>query len=132
MTKNKDSEKRLESDVKYKRGKNPNSLKNLKPTKKGEIKNPEGKPAGTLDTQTIINDILSGVEDHPEYGRLPRKALMFISLAKKAIQEGNVQCANLLLDRSDGPVKQTVVNENKEPMKIIVENAAQKKIIEDL
>jgi hypothetical protein len=28
--------------------------------------------------------------------------------------------------------KQHVVNENKEPMKIIVENAAQKKIIEDL
>lgn len=39
---------------KYARGQNPNSKRNLQPVKKGEVRNPNGKPPGTRDRKTTL------------------------------------------------------------------------------
>ena len=45
-----------------KRNISPNSLKNLKPVKKGEIRNPKGKAAGTLDEVTKFKAAIASFE----------------------------------------------------------------------
>lgn len=41
-----------------KRGKHPNSLNNLKPAQKGDVRNPNGRPKGAKNRSTVLKEFL--------------------------------------------------------------------------
>lgn len=80
---------------------------NLRPSKKGEVRNPKGKPKGTLNAATIIRRILA-MEDkaiNPLTGKEERTsylAQMVHAQVNKAIKKEDTQALKELLDRTEG------------------------------
>ena len=75
---------------------------NIKPTKPGEIRNPKGKPVGTLNRKTLIKRWLTVEQDakNPltkELEKLSQADLMTLALIKKA-REGDVSAYKTLME----------------------------------
>ena len=89
---------------KYAHGKHPNSLKNLERTKKGEARNPKGRPRKEQSITNVQREMLSQPCPYAE-GKtwaewLARRGL---ELAGK-----NAQYYQAVLDRLEGKVTQTI------------------------
>jgi hypothetical protein len=81
--------------------KNPNK-ENLKPFKKGESGNPNGRPKKLPELDKLLADVLGEEKDGITAGEVILKALR----AKAA--KGDVRAAEVLLDRAYGKSKQTM------------------------
>jgi len=107
------------------------SLNNIKPPKKGEVRNPKGKPVGTLNRSTIAKKWLESLltAKNPLTGKsskLPIIDQMTLSMIKKAM-DGDVSAYRELMDSAFGKAMQsTDVTSGgkpiKETTKIIFEN----------
>lgn len=89
-------------------------LDNLRPAQPGEIRNPKGKPKGTLSAKTIIKKWLKGKEDitNPitkQKVKLTQLDIMVLKQIEKA-RKGDTNAFNALLNRSEGMPKQQVEN----------------------
>ena len=83
-----------------------NSLKNLKPCKKGEIRNKKrngGRKGKLPDLVEILNKVLG--KENPE-GK--SQAELIIQALTNSAKKGDVKAADLLLNRSYGKVKDSV------------------------
>lgn len=91
---------------------NENSLKNIKPPVKGEIRNPKGKAKGTLSAKVIIRKWLESQEKiknpltqkEETVSVLDSMTLAQIAKARK----GDTAAFNALLDRTEGKPNQSV------------------------
>jgi len=85
---------------------------NLKPPKKGEVRNPKGKPKGTRNRATIVREWLDTVCEftNPITDKIEKKTLadqITIALIGKA-RNGDVQAYKELMDSGFGKIKDTV------------------------
>lgn len=89
------------------------SIKNLRPPKKGEIRNPKGRGKGTLNSKTVAIKWLAVLEKakNPFKGNKPENMsqMDIIVLAQLAkARKGDVSAFNALLDRTEGrPLQKT-------------------------
>lgn len=88
---------------------------NLIPAKKGEVRNPKGKPKGTKNFKTIIKEFLDVETDamNPMSGKLEKLSVgqqVVIALLAKA-KKGDVPAIKELLDRIDGKAEQKLIHE---------------------
>lgn len=85
-------------------------LKNLKSVKPGEVRNPKGKKKGTLNSSTIIRQMLESKETIMDpIKRRERKATQMEIMLMKMLElarKGNMKAVELLLDRLEGKPKQ--------------------------
>lgn len=93
---------------------------NLKPPVKGEIRNPKGKPKGTLSAKTIIRKWLESQEKikNPitqETVTVTVLDSMTLALIAKA-RKGDVSAFNALLDRTEGKPTQPLANDVENPL----------------
>ena len=84
---------------KYSRGKNPNSLKNLKPVELGQVLNPQGKPKGTVSFVKLFNKLL---EKEDSNGR--SIADMLAAKILKQAFDGSYKQQNMIVEKIDGKV----------------------------
>jgi hypothetical protein len=82
---------------------NPKSKENLKPIKKGEVKNPKGAPRKLPKLDVILANVL-GMEN--EEGKTAAEQI--IDAMRRKANSGDVKAANLLLERGWGKVKEHV------------------------
>ena len=85
---------------------------NLKPAKKGEIRNPNGRPKGSKDMSTIMREMLDTLVDVKDkngakLGKKSYKMLIIAKLMKKAT-DGDLRAVEILLDRMEGKASQPV------------------------
>lgn len=99
---------------------NPNSLKNLKPIKKGEVRNPKGRKAVLPELEKIIAEALSQTKE----GLTAAEAILQ-SLIERAVN-GDNKAAEILLDRAYGKAKQTVDMQTDNGFKIVMETISKK------
>lgn len=88
---------------------------NLIPAKKGEVRNPKGKPKGTKNFKTIIEEFLPVETDavNPMSGKMEKLSVgqqIIIALLAKA-KKGDVSAIKELLDRIDGKAEQKLIHE---------------------
>jgi hypothetical protein len=76
--------------------------KNLKPFKKGESGNPNGRPKKIPNLDELLADVLGEEKD----GIAAAKAILMALRAKAT--KGDVRAAEVLLDRAYGKAKQSV------------------------
>ncbi len=81
--------------------KNPNK-ENLKPFKKGESGNPNGRPKKLPELDKLLADVLGEEKDGITAGEAILKAL------RAKASKGDVRAAEVLLDRAYGKAKQTM------------------------
>jgi hypothetical protein len=92
---------------------------NIKPIQKGEVRNPKGRPVGSVNSKTVIKKLLEmgAVKIDPKTKRvidikgLDGKKInfaeaIFTAILNKAVK-GDVVAANALFDRLEGKPKQT-------------------------
>ncbi len=96
-----------------------NNIQNLIPAKKGEIRNPNGKPKGTLDRKTIVDKygFFEVEKDNPISGEseiLSLYELSVLSMFKKVIDSGDVAAFKELMDSGFGKIKDVIENHNIE------------------
>jgi hypothetical protein len=89
---------------------------NIKPPKKGEIRNPKGKPVGTRNRATIVKHWLEAIKEakNPitgELEQLPIADQMVLSLIGKALK-GDVSAFKELFDSGYGMNKQMIDQTN--------------------
>jgi hypothetical protein len=97
---------------------NPNT-KGLKPMKKGETRNPKGRPVGSINSKTVIKKLLemTAMKVDPKTKRVIQikgidgkpinfAEAVYTALLGKALK-GDVVAANALFDRLEGKPKQT-------------------------
>lgn len=85
---------------------------NLIPPKLGEVRNPKGKPPGTLSAKTVISKWLSAKEKikNPTTGKLEEMTqldIIVLAQLQKARAKGT-DAFNALLDRVEGKPKQQI------------------------
>jgi len=92
---------------------------NLKPAKKGEVRNPNGRPKGSLNRSTIARKWLEVNQSlkNPSTGEnktMRQEDLMTLALIKKA-REGDVSAYKALMDSGYGAplqqVEQTILEQ---------------------
>lgn len=93
---------------KKKRG-NP---QNLKPIKKGEVRNPKGRPKGLVHSTTRLKRLLELVQNrrNPVTGEMEQFSVveqMDMAIVAKALR-GDINAYRELLDRLEGKPKQTI------------------------
>ena len=95
--------------------KNPKQ-ENLKPFKKGESGNPNGRPKKLPHLNELLADILGEDKD----GITAAEAILKALRAKAA--KGDIRAAEVLLDRAYGKPKQTteLTGSNGDPVQIII------------
>jgi len=102
---------------------NPNSLKNLKPFKKGEVRNPNGRPTKDYSITTIIKEMLDlpcdaaipGADGVKTWRQLVAKAILYGSA------KGQPQMVSQLLDRVEGKITQPIGGENGNPIEVDID-----------
>ena len=90
---------------KYAHGKHPNSLKNLERTKKGEVRNPKGRPTNRLSLTNIAREKLDEVCPYDPKGRTWKEYLVDRWLAHSL---NNVTYFRELIERLEGKVVQPI------------------------
>jgi hypothetical protein len=90
---------------------------NLIPPKKGEVRNPKGKPKGTLNRATIAKKWLKAMESavNPITGkdeRLTQSDIITLAQIKKA-RKGDTHAYKALMDSGFGLPKQEIEQTNK-------------------
>jgi len=88
---------------------------NLRPAKKGEIRNPKGKPKGTRNRSTIAREWLEVTQyiTNPITGekeKLEQQDIMTLGIIKKA-REGDVNAYKALMDSAYGQPLQQIQQE---------------------
>jgi len=88
---------------------------NLRPAKKGEVRNPKGKPKGTRNRSTIAREWLevSQFITNPITGekeKLEQQDIMTLAIIKKA-RDGDVAAYKALLDSAYGQPLQQIQQE---------------------
>ena len=83
---------------------------NLKPAKKGEVRNPKGRPKGSKNRSTIIRHWLQAVTDgkNPITGDIDKMSVddrLTLSILAKAMK-GDTQAYKALMDSAYGQPKQ--------------------------
>jgi len=81
---------------------NPKSKDNLKPIKKGEVKNPKGAPKKLPRLDEILAEVLGSTQE----GKTQAQRILD-AMVRKA-NAGDVKAAHLLLDRGYGKVKEKI------------------------
>ena len=98
--------------------------KNLIPPKKGEVRNPKGKPKGALNTKTILNKFLGLVTkiDNPITGETEKLSVLEQMNLKQIANAlgGDLASYRELIDRYEGKVVQKTETKNEDvtPTKI--------------
>lgn len=111
------------------KGFNPKSAENLKPAKKGEVRNKTGRPKKLPKLDELLAEVLGDTEE----GKTQAQNILE-ALVKKA-NNGDVKAAALLLDRGWGKVKEHIdittneesINQNKIQIEIVTNNKDAKK-----
>lgn len=88
--------------------------KNLTPMKKGETRNPNGRPKGKSLTQILEKLINKKIEVKDKKGKILKDkpmSLMNLKLIKRAIM-GDLRAIEFIYDRIEGKVPQTLNNRN--------------------
>lgn len=88
---------------------------NLRPAKKGEVRNPKGKPKGTRNRSTIAREWLEVTQfiTNPITGekeKLEQQDIMTLGIIKKA-REGDVNAYKALMDSAYGQPLQQIQQE---------------------
>lgn len=91
----------------------------LKPFKKGQSGNPAGRPVGSRNMKTVLQEILDSDLDlkNPltgEKGRLEVRQALLMRLIKKGLG-GDLFAIREVWDRVDGPIKESIQIEDKRP-----------------
>lgn len=91
---------------------NPKSVKNLIPAKKGEVRNPNGKPKGIPNARTRYLRLLTLVQDvkNPVTGEIEKFTVleqMDMKMFSKALA-GDIKAYENIMDRLEGKPQQTV------------------------
>lgn len=60
---------------------------NLKPCKPGETHNPNGRPKGSRNVKTVIDEILCGIDNSPDWSSPLIKGLVKIAFGKEVRDE---------------------------------------------
>lgn len=118
----------MEEKPKYAPGRNPNSLKNLKPVQKGEHRNPNGRPSNELSITVKQRSMLPLPCPHaPNMTWLEWLAERGMTLAGES-----AQYYRELMDRLEGKVTQPISGEGGGPvsLKIIVASGHDKQNVE--
>ena len=89
-------------------GVTPKQLANLKPPKKGEVRNPNGRPKKL----PALDELLANVLSAEKAGKTEAEAIL-IAIILKA-RKGNVKAAELILNRAYGKPKESIELSNKE------------------
>jgi len=90
------------------------NLQNLKPWKKGQSGNPNGRPKGARNFKTIFIEAAKAVAESLKLGKEPDKVLL--EIVKRGIAQalkGNYSFYKDILDRLYGQAKQTIETEEK-------------------
>tara|TARA_R110001606_G_scaffold316908_1_gene463673 strand:+ start:289 stop:627 length:339 start_codon:yes stop_codon:yes gene_type:complete len=89
---------------------------NLNPIKKGEIRNPNGRPKGSKNRSTVVKELLetilhkqNPIDEFDERKEFTAEEMIVAKHIRQAM-EGDVQSAKLILDSAYGTPKQTVEN----------------------
>ena len=91
---------------------NPKSKDNLKPIKKGEVKNPKGAPRKLPNLDIILANVLGA-----ENAEGKTAAEQIIEAIRRRANAGDVKAANLLLERGWGKVKEKIdITTNEESL----------------
>ena len=85
---------------------------NITPPKKGEIRNPKGKPKGTLNRSTIVKKWLLSKQDfeNPIDGKMVKMTqadIITLALIQKA-RTGDVYAFRELMDSTFGKIKEQI------------------------
>lgn len=87
---------------------NDNSLKNIIPPKKGEVRNPNGRPKGSLNTKTILEKYLSTeiAGKNPFTGKTEEFTLAEVLNLKQIERAMNGDLASYkeIFDRTEGKI----------------------------
>jgi hypothetical protein len=86
---------------------------NLKPFKKGQSGNPNGRPKGSRNRSTIVREILSVIMlgENPITGKKEKLTIeeqMIFSMISQVIHKGNVHAWNSIKDDAYGKNKESV------------------------
>src|SRR5688500_10532499 len=95
---------------------NPKSLKNLKPAKKGDVRNTNGKPRKLPQLDVLLAEVLGEDKD----GITAAEAILKVLRAKAA--KGDIRAAEMLFDRAYGKAKQELSIPDGVTMKQLVIN----------
>lgn len=109
---------------KDRQGRNPKSLANLRPVKKGGHAPPgAGHPKGVKNWSTVFREILAlplaeveafiGDELPERYRNRANQAIIAMKIMTKAM-DGDLQAADRIMDRMDGKPKETVAMEQQD------------------
>lgn len=107
-------------------GKHPNSLKNLKSIKPGQVLNPKGRPKGSLQIPPLLNRLLNEVSTK-QYNGKARKLTHLEHIGRKMIElaeDGDKGAAEVLFGRLEGGILQNMKINADDPLLTILERAA--------
>lgn len=99
----------------YKRGQNPNSLKNLKPFQNGKSGNPNGRPPKDVSLTSLLKEEIDKVCPSDKQGRTWRQLLVLAWLTGAM---KNPVLLKELLDRLEGKVAQPITGAGGGPIEV--------------
>lgn len=107
---------------------NPRAVENLKPVKKGQVLNPNGRPKGVPNAKTRYQRILNLVEKvkNPVTGEIEEftvAEIMDMKMMQKA-RSGDVRAYKEIMDRLEGKATEHVEMESKTNMQVIMHDQA--------
>jgi len=97
------------------------SLKNLNPAKKGEVRNPKGKPCKLPELDKLLADVLGEEKD----GITAAEAILKALRAKAT--KGDIRAAEVLFERGYGKSKQVIDMSVSDGIKKIIITPASKR-----
>lgn len=103
-----------------------NSKKNLIPAKKGEVRNPNGRPVGSKNTKTILEKFLNTEMEQMNPFTKKKESMTILELMNlKQIAnalEGDLPAYKEIVDRVEGKVKNVNENENTNTTELNIKN----------
>lgn len=107
--------------TRYNRGKNPNSLKNLKPFRKGNCANPTGRPPKDVSLTSLLKKYIDEIPERVK-GKVNTKTWRELLVEAWLIgaYKGNTVFFKELLERLDGKVPQSLTGEGGGPISVTV------------
>jgi hypothetical protein len=100
---------------------NPKSRENLRPARKGDVRNPKGAPKKLPKLDELLAEVLGDTEEGKTQAQIILEALV------KRARSGDVKASTLLLERGYGKVKEKIdittdgesMNQNKIQIEIV-------------